>query len=387
MNPRPVVALIEPRPTVIEALRALAVRCVAIRSETVEQDAHAETLHVPWDDPAAFEATTTALAQWEPSVVLGFGETSVAVAAALAQRLGISGPAPEQVRLTTDKVLFRRRLAASRLPVVEQRVCADEADLLNAAAALGMPFIVKPRSGVGSEGVHLLTDLDHVQHGASRLDYGTGLVAEEFVEGPEFSVESISREGRHEILGVTRKSTTGAPGFVETAHVHPAPGGPHKELREAAADVLDAIGMRTGLAHTEFILGTDGPRVIESHARPGGDRITDLFRLATGRDMFLEVVAAHLGIAVEPARHFGRYAAIKFLEVPPGKIETITGLAEIAEQEWVHEVSFDLAVGDTVPPVVSSSTRPGFVVITGDTPADIDERFRQVEALVTVTVA
>ncbi|MEU6073269.1 ATP-grasp domain-containing protein [Micromonospora sp. NPDC047074] len=386
MTRKPVVALIEPRPAVTEALRTLDVRCVAVRSEACEPDVHAETLHVRWDDPAEFERTVAAMAQVAPAVVLGFGETSVAVAAALAKRLGVAGPGADDVAITTDKWLFRRRLSESGLPAVAQRIC-DSAEALRAAVAeLGTPLIVKPRSGVGSEGVQLLADPDEVDRLAHKLDYGQGHVVEEFLVGPEFSVESISRDGAHEILGVTRKSTSGPPGFVETGHVHPAPDGPYDELRRAAVDVLDAIGMTTGLAHTEFILTDGGPRVIESHARPGGDRITDLFRLATGRDMFVEVAAAHLGMPVQPSRQAARYAEIRFLSVPPGTVRAVTGLAEVAAFPWVHEISLPLAPGDPVRPVVSSATRPGFVVITGATPADLAERFDRIGELLLVDV-
>lgn len=55
-----------------------------------------------------------------------------------------------------------------------------------------------------------------------------GIIAEKFIEGPEVSVEAISWDGQHTILGVTDKITTGYPGFVETGHSMPSALAPEK---------------------------------------------------------------------------------------------------------------------------------------------------------------
>ena len=100
------------------------------------------------------------------------------------------------------------------------------------------------------------------------------MIAEAVLSGSEFSVEAMSVDGRHEILAITGKLTTGEPEFVELGHWQPA------ELRSDQRDavvnrtveILDAIGHRTGPSHTEVMV--DGPNIglIETHTRFGGDR-------------------------------------------------------------------------------------------------------------------
>ena len=48
------------------------------------------------------------------------------------------------------------------------------------------------------------------------------VILEEFIEGPEYSGESIAYEGKYKLLAITEKHTTGAPHFVEIGHRQPA---------------------------------------------------------------------------------------------------------------------------------------------------------------------
>ena len=126
-------------------------------------------------------------------------------------------------------------------------------------------------------------------------------MVEEYIEGPEFSAECISHEGVHTLLTVTQKFTTGAPHFIETGHIEPAP--LSKEmLARVEKEIfigLSALDIRMGAAHAEFRISPDGRvRIIEIGSRMGGDCIgSHLVQGSTGIDFVRAVIDTAEGSA------------------------------------------------------------------------------------------
>lgn len=60
---------------------------------------------------------------------------------------------------------------------------------------------------------------------------------------------------------------------------------------DATSRLLDIVGLNL-LCHTEIILESGVPKIVESHGRVGGDRIADLLRFTTGHDAFERLGAA-----------------------------------------------------------------------------------------------
>ena len=129
---------------------------------------------------------------------------------------------------------------------------------------------------------------------------------EEYLDGPEISVETLSFDGRHVVVAVTDKETR------RPRLRRDRPFAAQRLLgRDCCArstrlvtDFLDAVGLRNGPGHTEVKLTSRGPRIVESHNRIGGDRINELAEIAYGVDM--ERYA--LGAAVRPGRAADRVA-------------------------------------------------------------------------------
>lgn len=112
------------------------------------------------------------------------------------------------------------------------------------------------------------------------------MLAEQYHEGPQFSVEAFSEAAGHVALAVTRKYSD-PDNMVEPGHVLPTPldADVEEAIEGHARRVLDALGVEFGPTHTEVVLTADGPRVIETHLRVGGDEIFNLVKDAVGVDM------------------------------------------------------------------------------------------------------
>jgi biotin carboxylase len=272
---------------------------------------------------------------------------------------------------------------------VAVRVASAE-DLRAAAARLGFPVIVKPVDGVGSKGVtrvDVASDLERAwERGIAVTRVGV-LVCEEFVEGPEVSVEGLTWGGQTRFVAITDKITSGAPFFVETGHteVSRLPRVAQERILDAAARGVAALGIDRAASHTEIKLGPSGPRIMEIGARLGGDRITsDLVPIATGVDLFAATIQVALGEEpdVRPRRQAG--AAIRYFLPEPGIVTAIEGAEASRAVEGVVDWVLDVGVGGTVPPLENSLTRVGHVVTRGATPDEAAERAERARALLQI---
>ncbi|MEU6983108.1 phosphoribosylglycinamide synthetase [Streptomyces sp. NPDC046324] len=188
-------------------------------------------------------------------------------------------------------------------------------------------------------------------------------------EAPRVSVETLTVDGIHHVIGMTAQRTTGAPDFHVTGHLHPAPleEAAQKIVADAVTDLLSASGYRSGPAHTQVALLPLGPRIVSCRAHLGDDRIPLLIDIARGFDPEAAVFAGLLGTrpVVGPA---SRYAEIGFFLLPEGRLETYTGTEEIAVTPWVRGARFPYRPGDRVAPIGDRASRRAYVVVEGDTP-------------------
>ncbi|MDC0677420.1 MULTISPECIES: ATP-grasp domain-containing protein [Sorangium] len=303
------------------------------------------------------------------SAALSFTEYGLEPAAAVCEALGVPGNPPGAVRATRDKVEMRRLLAGGDVGTTRFSECPSFEHLERFHAEISGPLILKPARGSGSEGVSMVRDGQGLRAAWDRSSAAgvLPLMAEEFIDGEEISVETQSVDGRHEVVAITEKLTTGEPGFVEVGHQMPARFDPSEAERISACVLrfLDRIGHRHGPAHTELRLSSRGPRIIESNTRPGGDFIWELALLTRGVDFVKETVRALVGLPQEPRRPVAEAAAVRFFAVDGGALQAIEGLDEARAMPGVVRVSCSAKPGDALGPILSSDSRQGYVIATG----------------------
>ncbi|MEU6813692.1 ATP-grasp domain-containing protein [Streptomyces sp. NPDC046860] len=352
------------------------------------QDACDEALLLSGADGDAWLDHALALHKAVPfDRVVTVRERFLTTAARIRDALGLPGNPPRTVLLLKDKARMREALAdAPGAPAVQAALMRAPGDLAAFAERAGLPVVLKPRDGSGSQGIHVLRDTADVERAARLVEAAPDtLLAEEFLAGPEYSVESFSRAGEHHVLAVTEKFT--GDNAVEIGHLVPArvDAARHRALEAATSAFLDAVGLTDGPAHTEIIVTPRGPRVVESHDRPGGDGIIDLVREVTGADV-RDLLAAHVAGAVPPApAATAGAAAVWFLTAPPGPVTEITGEEAAAAGPGVVDTALDVAPGDTVPELRGSDDRCGWVLAVGDDPGQALARARAAAAEIRIT--
>ncbi|MFF4251281.1 phosphoribosylglycinamide synthetase [Streptomyces sp. NPDC001663] len=194
-------------------------------------------------------------------------------------------------------------------------------------------------------------------------------------EAPRVSVETLTVDGTHHVVGMTAQRTTGPPHFLVTGYLHPAPltDDERKIIGAAVEERLTACGYRFGPAHTQVALLPHGPRIVSCRAHLGADRIPLLVEIARGFDLEAAVFTGLRGSRpVVP--NASQYAEVGFFLLPEGRLETYTGTEDIAVTPWVRGARFPYTVGDRIPPVGAPAARRAYVVVEGDTPELTRER-------------
>lgn len=218
----------------------------------------------------------------------------------VASELKLIANSTECLELTSDKFLMRECLDASQIS------CPSFALLTSShipvSSDLNYPLIVKPTDRSGSRGVakvNNINDLKEAIRRAFKFSLGKRVIVEEFIDGIEFSVESVSQDGKHKILQVTEKITTGAPNFIEVAHISPARISKvlKRQIEELTIKALDVLKVEYGASHTEVKLNSSGELyIIEVGSRMGGDFIGSyLVEKNTGFDFVNAVIQISVG--------------------------------------------------------------------------------------------
>lgn len=342
-------------------------------------------------DPAGYaQAIRTACHELDADHVWHVGgEDSMMLAYRVADELGLAVNPPEAVGLLNDKLAMRTLLHERGISSVRFTVASRWQDVAGLLDGFDLPVVVKPATLAGSRGTYLLTDpADLPAWGRTLEGYGYDgpLLVEEYLCGPEYSVETLTVDGAHHVVGVTRKLLGPLPHFVEMGHLFPEPDAVRaRAVADLAVALLDAAGYRCGPAHTEVIVTDRGPRIVESQARLGGDRIPRLVELATGFDLERGLFAALAGRA--PGELAARAAGhIAYLDLPAGVLTDVRGLDAARRLAGVDLLSFPFTPGDVVPRIVNSKTRHGFVVVAGADAAQALSRAALVRSTVEVDV-
>lgn len=299
--------------------------------------------------------------------------------ASVAKEMGLTGIDEGTALRATNKAEMRKALKAYNVPVPRFFTASDESEYNEVVKQFSVPFIVKPVDSSGSRGIFEVTDITDQNMVRKAYDYckpysKTGdVIVEEYMSGPEVSVETLSIDGTCHVLQITDKLTTGAPHYVEMGHSQPTRHSKEiaKKISETAIAANKAIGIKNGPSHTEIIITGEGPKIVEIGARLGGDCITThLVPLSTGVDMVECNIRIAMGEKPDISCKYNRGSAIRYLSTENGVIKNIKGLDAAKKTDGVVQVSIVHNVGDRVDGIKSSGDRVGFVIAQGRNAAE-----------------
>lgn len=304
-------------------------------------------------------------------------EVSMNVMGRLNEELGLSGIIREQAIRATNKQQMREAFDKGNAPSPKSFCFEDAAVAWNCfCKELPDDGILKPSRNSGSRGIA------KIKKGISQAEFAElfnrskaesrdrSVMLEQFVEGPEFSVEIIAWNGRVNVLTVTDKKTTEAPYFVELGHNQPSvyPAETVDAIKAAAVAGVMALGVMNCACHAEVKVQDGKAYIMEVGARLGGDFIsTELTHLSTGVDMVAAAINCALGIepCLEPTEE-KHGVCIRYFCPKPGKLVSVSN-TEILDDSRVYGWEIYHQIGDMIPEVTNSLCRSGHVIVTEET--------------------
>ncbi|MEV7416414.1 ATP-grasp domain-containing protein [Streptomyces sp. NPDC089919] len=369
---KPVAFLLGPLPAVVAAARRAGAHPVVVapdRTVASDREGADRPVRADWRDHAELVRALGERPELrEGAAVFGFDAAGALAAARANEALGLPGTPVGAVTALMDKASLRARVnALGGRPVSFVR--CGRADLVPFLTHLiGYPCVVKPRAGHGGEGVRRILDPADAVLAASAYPRITDLLVEEFLEGPELTVAALSRGGRHRILGCARRLPSGGAALAAEGYELPYLMAPavREEVGRLVRAVLDLAGHRDGPSHTELVLTAAGPRLVECHARPGGEELAALLRLAHGTDPYALAVAAGLGLPGPPGRPRAAHAGVRYLDFPAGPVP-LAGLAGIRALPGVVRVALRIPPGAVVRHPPTGGRHHAWVLATAPT--------------------
>lgn len=281
--------------------------------------------------------------------VVATTELSVPIAAYVAEHLGLLGVPYEVAQVITDK--YRNRECIKGLPELLSPKYVEATSIEDIEKSdVPYPMILKPINLGGKRGITVVKDKSELKkaydYAANSFRKGTKpvIIAEQFLDGGmECSVESITFKGKHTIVQITQKDSSGAPHCVELGHHQPAPLSKDiwDKVVRGVSSGLTAIGITNGPCHTEIKIIDGNVYLIEFNARPGGDHIWHpMVSLSTGYDIIAGVAQAATGdlkpIDVSTFNHY--YSGLYYVVKQTGYLKPVFDTCENAE--WCIEKNF-----------------------------------------------
>jgi carbamoyl-phosphate synthase large subunit len=235
---------------------------------------------------------------------------------------------------------------------------------------LSFPVIIKPSDAFSSRGVikcESLQDILYNENFTRNFSSDHSLIIEEFLEGPEYSVESITYSGNTHIIQYTEKIITPYPYTVEMGHIQPAEFSAidKSKIDEVIVKAIKSLKLDNCATHTEFKLTTEGPKIIEIGARLGGDYISSYLTLhSTGVDMDAAVAEIAMGRKPELEKKICQYSGIFYFHLGEGKkVIDIGNWKEVLNLNNVVYANIFVKLGEVIPALTDSAKRSGFVII------------------------
>jgi carbamoyl-phosphate synthase large subunit len=251
--------------------------------------------------------------------ILTTSDYPVRSVAYVSRKMGLHGLTEQAAQLCTDKYLLRKHLSKHGFRVPGFLIINEYKSL---TAELTFPLIVKPVDSSGSRGVNKINYLNQLKEAfnyAKSFSSSGKVIIEEFIEGREFSVETLTQDHLTHVIAITEKTVEGKNSdfFVETRHVIPAAITDQEYclISSYVTEVLKSIGLNDSSGHTEVKLYNKEVWIIEIGARLGGDYITsDLVPLSTGVDMLENIIRISLGLRIDPIHKHSSFAGIQFAD-------------------------------------------------------------------------
>ena len=286
--------------------------------------------------------------------VMTAGTDFSATAAWVAEKLGLPGIPYENALDASDKERMRRRFEAANVPS-PQFVIMKNPPEEGFELPFSWPAVVKPVDNMGSRGCRKVKSYNELKNAvieAFTFSRAGRVIVEEFMEGPEFSVDALVYQGEITICGIADRHIFFPPYFIEMGHTMPSAFDPAvlKSLLEVFCRGVKALGINNGAAKGDIKLTPKGPMIGEIAARLSGGYMSGwTYPYSSG--VLPTRAAIEIALGQKPGRlepEWNWTAAERAFISIPGKVRSIEGIEKARVMPSIKDVFLRIKPGDAV---------------------------------------
>lgn len=358
-----------------------------------------EAVPLPFNEIDKATAAIEELHRQRPlRAIMAVDDSGSVLAAAAAARLGLAHNAPGAALAARDKLVMRRMLASSGLNTPRFRSFTTDTSLLEIAAHITYPAVVKPTNLNGSRGVIRVDNDEELAAAVARLrrlltpDGGppAAFLVEEYIPGSEVALEGLLDDGELRVLALFDKpDPLEGPYFEETIYVTPSrlPAETQREIVATTRAAAAAIGLTTGPVHAELRLNERGAWIVEIAGRSIGGLCSEVLRF--GVDGSLEELILRQAVGMSQTRAAGQQQASGVMMIPipgAGMLRRIDGIAAAEAVPLIEKVEITLPLDYPVRPLPEGDSYLGFIFARGPDPAAVEKALREAHNALDITI-
>ncbi|MGH3767191.1 MAG: ATP-grasp domain-containing protein [Pseudonocardiaceae bacterium] len=389
----------------LPALHRLGMECVHVQSPS--PDVHMARLPFPegfvdnvrHDGDVA--ATASALREHGVGWVIAGGESGVELADRLSAELGTPGNGmsrPMSRRNKYDMVLALRDAGLEHAATI---VSSDADEIIEwAETTAGYPIVLKPVASSGTDNVVACSSAEQVRAVHEKImtsadrhaKPNTVVLAQEFLDGDEYFVNTVSRDGRHHTVEIWRYYKIRLPGgnIIYDYNEPLSPDDPDaKKVESYTHRVLDALEVRHWAGHTEVMLTARGPVLVECAARLGGGQVPENSNRCFGTNQ-IDLLALSVANPAEfdrlPTTAYQLLQRLRFVHLinprDHGVAPSHETMAAIRALPSYAHTLMTQPEGHLLPRTIDVATQPGYVILISDDPAELRadyQKLREIE--------
>lgn len=320
-------------------------------------------------------------------------DRTLPVAALVSERMGLTFYLTHQQAIAlTDKESMKRMFGEAKVPTSSYHI-VDESNGKE-LDSMSYPVVCKPVDGTGSQGlaiIHNQRDVQGFLKSAFQASESKKVVVEEFIEGPEYSIDICVKDGKSNVLAFRRRdkvyldegSNLACHGALLVRDISDCL---REEMRGISQGIVDVLKLENTPLMIQAILQKNGHfSVIEIAARLSGGITSRYLPQATGVDLLQFSIACQLGLDYDLQRcEDGSTYGVKLLYGKAGAIAQIGGFEACKAEGLIEHFHLLRAVGDVLPADVSTKSRFAEIVVRGTSAEEINQKLERVFQRVTL---
>lgn len=327
--------------------------------------------------------------------IIAVGDPPTIIGALASRALGLPGNPPESIRTCCSKFLSRQILKKARLPVPNYQCIPLSQNPFQAIQSVNFPCVLKPLPLSTSQGViradnhgsfiqafeRIRRILHSPQIRASQANDLDRILVEDYVDGDEFALEALLRNGRLKGLALFDKpDALHGPFFEETLYITPSrlPIEFQNQIKSCCQKACQVLGLVDGPIHAEFRLNSQGPWILEVAPRTIGGLCSRTLSFGTG--MSLEEIHLRHSLRMPlPSLHREKAASgVMMLPIPvKGHLQGVSGTEKALGVKGICKLSITAKPGQKLLPSPEGSSYLGFLFARGDSPEEVEQALRK----------